>query len=90
MNQASDPKLKNTIDEMYRRGAEIGDGGLADAVRYELETGKLVGGKSHIKKCQERIKNLKNLLRKNNMNQDDTNLASNLLQDLINALKGKK
>ena len=48
LNKVSNPKLKNTIKEMYRPGAKVGDGGLADAIRHEVKTGNLVGGKSHI------------------------------------------
>ena len=39
LNKVSNPKLKNTIKEMYRPGAKVGDGGLADAIRYEIKTG---------------------------------------------------
>ncbi len=32
---------------------QAGDGGLADAIRHELSTGELVGGKSHITKAPD-------------------------------------
>lgn len=63
-DEVSNTKLKNCINEMYRQGAEIGDGGLADAIRHELTTGELVGGKSHIQKGIERVKNLENIIAK--------------------------
>lgn len=49
---------------MYRPKAKTGDGGLSDAIRHELKTGELVGGKSHIQKGMERLKNLENILKK--------------------------
>ncbi len=73
---------------MYRPGATIGDGGLADAIKYELSTGQLVGGKSHIQKGIERAKNLENILKKETLSPSDRSLAQNLLNDLNNALKG--
>ena len=63
LNQTSNPKLKNAINEIYRPNGKIGDGGLSDAIRYELKTGKQVGGKSHIQKGIERLKNLENILK---------------------------
>lgn len=44
---ATNKRLKNAIDQMYRPGALVGDGGLADAIRYEKVTGESVGGRSH-------------------------------------------
>ena len=81
--------LKNAIDQIYRPNSQIGDGGLADAVRYELKTGKLVGGKSHIQKANERIKNLENIIRKENLNEKDLKIAKDILNDINMALKGK-
>ena len=82
-------KLKNAVNEIYRSGASIGDGGLADAIRHEMSTGQLVGGKSHVTKALERITNLENIIKKQNLSQNDINIANNLLNDLMNALKGR-
>ncbi|MBC1794805.1 hypothetical protein [Listeria booriae] len=89
LDSASNEKLKNTISEMYRPGASTGDGGLADAVRHELSTGELVGGKSHLTKALERIKNLENIIRRQDLDADDLKLATELLEDLKNAVGGK-
>lgn len=86
LNSAKNQKLKNTIKELYRSGAKIGDGGLADAIKYELLTGELVGGKSHIKKGYERIKNLENIIKKENLCSSDLKLAKQLLNNLKDAL----
>jgi len=89
LDEVENPKLKNVINEIYRPGATIGDGGLADAVRYELSTRKLVGGKSHIKKAKERVINLERVINKEKLSDKDLEIANNLLTDLKDALGGK-
>ncbi len=89
LDKTTNQKLKNAINEMYRENAKIGDGGLSDAIRYELKTGNLVSGKSHIQKGKERLKNLENILEKQTLNATDREIALTLLEDLKNALGGK-
>ena len=50
LKRATNQKLKNTINEMYRPNAKKGDSGLSDVIRYKRKTNELVGGKSHIRK----------------------------------------
>ncbi|GEM_PF-2810232 len=90
LNQAENQQLKNLINQLYRPGANIGDGGSADSLRYELETGKLVGGRSHIIKVEERIRNLENIIKRQNLNERDLELANKLLRDLKNSQDGKR
>ena len=68
LESVSNQKLKNAIDQIYRPGATIGDGGLADAIRHQLSTGELVGGKDHLIKGAERVKNLENIIKKEALN----------------------
>ena len=89
LNKAQNPKLRNAINEIYRDGATIGNGGLADAIRHELKTGELVGGKSHIQKGKERIKNLENILHKQELSNSDREIAEELIQDIGLALRGE-
>ncbi len=89
LDSVSNQKLKNAIDQIYRPCAKIGDGGLADAIRHELKTGELVGGKSHITKGIERARNLENIIRTQNLSKSDLEIATKLLNDLKNALGGK-
>ena len=89
LDKVSNTKLKNTIKEMYRPGAKIGDGGLADAIRYETRTGNLVGGKSHIQKGTERLKNLERISQKENLTKQETKIVGDLIKDLKQALGGK-
>ena len=89
LNRATNQKLKNTINEMYRPNSKMGDGGLGDAIRHELKTKELVGGKSHIKKGTERLKNLENILKKQPLDSSDKRIVNELIKDLKNALEGK-
>lgn len=89
LNKVSNPKLKNTIKEMYRPGAKVGDGGLADAIRYEIKTGKLVGGKSHIQKGTERLRNLERISGREALTNQERKIIENLIKDLKQALGGK-
>lgn len=88
LEEVENAKLKNAVNEIYRPGGKIGDGGLADAVRHELKTGELVGGKSHIQKAIERVTNLENIIKNQNLNSSDFKIANDLLTDLKNALGG--
>jgi len=89
LNSVSNEKLRNCINEMYRPGATTGDGGLADAIRHELQTGELVGGRSHIQKGIERIRNLENIINKQPLDENDLSTAKRLLWDLKDALNKK-
>lgn len=89
LNKVSNPKLRNTIKEMYRPGAKVGDGGLADAIRHEIKTGKLVGGKSHIKKGAERLKNLERISKRETLTKQEKKIINDLIKELKNALGGK-
>ena len=87
LNSVTNPKLKNAIDQIYRPGASVGDGGLADAIKHEKVTGEKVGGHSHMQKGKERLKNLENILVKENLNAHDAKIIKNLVNDLKQALE---
>ena len=89
LSKVSNSKLKNTIKEMYRPGAKVGDGGLADAIRHEMKTGNLVGGKSHIQKGTERLKNLERISKKETLTKQEKKIVEDLINDLKRALGGK-
>ena len=86
--RATQNDSKNLVKELYRSGSKIGDGGTADALRHEIKTGKLVGGKSHKIKAQERVKQITNILKKN-PNHPDKDLLNQLKDDLEKTLKGE-
>jgi hypothetical protein len=85
----SDPKLNQLIDELYRPGATIGSGSTADAVRYELQTGLKVGGKSHVQKAGDMARALENWLRTSpGALTTDRAAAQSVIDDLWSALDG--
>ena len=67
-------------------GARI-PGGTAGAVRHEIRTGALVGGKSHIRKALERRRQLQNILRRERLSPEDRSTAQQLLDGLSEALR---
>ncbi len=87
MGQATTDQVKNLISELYRPGAETGDGGTADAIREQIRAGNLVGGKDHIRKGRERLRQIEKLLAKS-PNHPDKALLERLRDDLKDALGG--
>lgn len=85
LNTIQNQKLLNCANQLYRSGSKIGDGGTADALKYELAKG-LNTNAPHWLKALERIKNLENIIRKENLNSNDLAIARKLLQDLRNAV----
>ncbi len=79
-------RLRNTVNQLYREGDQL-PGGTAGAVRYELRTGELVGGRSHVIKARERIANLERILREESLSPSDRTTAIRLRDDLKAALE---
>ena len=72
---------------MYRPGASVGDGGTADAIRQQIQSGEFVGGTDHIMKGIERLRNLQNIINTQNLSATDRAIAESLIEDLTDALK---
>ncbi len=87
LSQAQEDITKKIIKELYRPGAKIGDGGTADALKYEKQTGKTIAGKGHAIKAKERANQIKKIISKN-PNHPDKLVLQKLLNDLEDALKG--
>ncbi|KAB2717750.1 type IV secretion protein Rhs [Brucella intermedia] len=85
-----DPKLQNLMDNIYKgtnNPNRVGDGTLADAVRYEKATGGTVGGRTHTIKAEETIRGLQNWLDRNpHALQVDRQEAITQIQNLQKAL----
>lgn len=92
MKKAKDAELKNAVNQLYRPGAMIGDGGTASVLKFEKATGLGVAknGRSHTIKAENTIKYLKRILEKQTLSKSDRKLANKLLKDLIKALRGTK
>ncbi len=87
MSEATTDQTRSIIEELYRETANVGDGGTADAIRHELATGELVGGRSHIQKGRDRLRQIERILRRN-PNHPDRELLEKLADDLRDALGG--
>jgi hypothetical protein len=88
----SERKLQNLVDNFYKHvnnPARHGNGTTADAIRYELATGKDINGSAHVIKGRETIRGLRNWLRRNpNAPQADRDVAQGIIDDLLAALGG--
>ncbi len=82
---AENARLQGAINQLFREGDEI-VGGTAGAVRHELATGTLVGGRSHIRKAKQRIRQLQKIIRQENLSPTDRATATQILDDLQDAL----
>lgn len=92
MKKAKNPKLKNVINQLYRPGSFIGDGGTAAALKFEIATGLGLGknGNFHTQKVLDTIKYLdKKILSGKPLSNGDRKLAGTLKKKLLNALGGK-
>ncbi len=89
LKRATNSKLKNAINQLYRKNSVIGDGGTADIIRFEKATGKGLGhlGNTHIQKGREMVKYLENKVLKQNLSVSDRKLANELLRELKKAIR---
>lgn len=96
--QADSPQLEKILTSYYgadKTGARVGNGGLADALRYENQTGVLLSDSGHAQKAVEMQTRLSNFIRKADNqppgsypnSQRDVEYARELLRDLNNAIK---
>ena len=89
LSMATTIEVKKLIEQLYRPGATIGDGGTAAALRHENDSGENVGNKSHRIKAEQRANQIRKILSKS-PDHPDKKLLQNLLDDLEDALKGDK
>ena len=89
--RAKNPKLQNAIKQLYRKGAFIGDGGTADAIRFEKATGIGIGrdGNTHVQKGKEMVKYIENkIINKEALSEGDRKLATLLVEALKKEIWG--
>ncbi|WP_082061083.1 filamentous hemagglutinin N-terminal domain-containing protein [Pseudomonas sp. MRSN 12121] len=96
--KADSPQLEKILTSYFgadKTGTRIGNGGLADALRYEKQSGVLLSDSGHAQKAVEMQTRLNNFIRKADNQppgsypntQRDIEYAHELLRDLSNALK---
>jgi RHS repeat-associated protein len=81
-------KLSNILNDLFRAKGAIGSGSTADAIRYELQTGLKVGGKTHLTKGIEYRNALLKMLRDPSLSAGERATVKAILTDLQNALSG--
>lgn len=90
LSKAKNSKLRNAINELYRPGSIIGDGGTASALKFEYKTGiGILNGKNHEQKARDYAKYLTKIINKENLCPSDLKLARYLRKKLIKALGEK-
>jgi hypothetical protein len=89
--KAKHPKLKDAINQLYRPGSFIGDGGTASVLKFEKATGLGLGknGKPHTQKAKDYAVHLSLLIKSATLSKGDRKLALSLYKKLIKALKGE-
>ncbi len=85
---AQNARLRNLIEQMYRRTATVGSGSTADAIRHELRTGELLSKSGHSIKGQEMIRALERAVGDEALDAGDLQIANYLRDDLQRALSG--
>src|SRR5215213_2546591 len=88
LNAAQDRRLVDAIENLYRKGAKVGNGSSMDAYRYERATGKLLSPKGHCQKLLDRRNQLQKMVRDANLSPSDRQIVKDLLIDIQNALSG--
>lgn len=88
LKRAKNKKLRNAIQELYRKGSFIGDGGTASALKFEKRTGLNIGhrGNSHYQKTTDMAKYLSNKVLKEPLKQSERRLAEKMLKSLRKAI----
>ena len=93
LKKAKNQKLRNAIDQLYRKGSFIGDGGTASALKFEYSTGLGLGknGNFHTQKALDTIKFIDNkILSDKSLSMSDRKLAMTIKKNLLRALWGKR
>jgi hypothetical protein len=88
IKNARNNKLKNAINQLYRPGSFIGDGGTASVLKFEKRTGLNVGhnGNSHYQKATEMKRYIENKVMKEQLTNKERKLANRLVKKLRSAI----
>lgn len=86
LHAAQDPRLRDAINQLYRRDAKVASGSAMDAFRFEQRTDKLLSPKGHGRKLIERRTQLQRMFR--GLGGNDRRIARDLMGDIQDALGG--
>ena len=92
LGKVKNEKLKNAIDQIYRPGSFVGDGGTASVLKFEKRTGINVGrnGNSHMKKASDMAKYLNKKVLCQDLTSKERKIANKLLKKLRLAIYESK
>ncbi|MEL7607690.1 MAG: RHS repeat-associated core domain-containing protein [Sedimentibacter saalensis] len=82
LSTTQNSELRKIVDQLYRPGATIGDGGTASKLVQEFYE----GSSTHLIKAQERLNQLNNLAKSGNLGFNDLDILEALRNDLNNAI----
>jgi RHS repeat-associated protein len=88
LREASDPRLRDAIDNLYRPGAKVRSGSSMDAYRHEQATGELLSRAGHGQKLLDRRTQLLEIYHDPKVSPADRAVAKELLTDVQSALSG--
>jgi hypothetical protein len=82
LSKIQNSDLGRIVNELYRPGAKVGDGGTASILTQEF----LEGTSTHLAKAQQRLTQLNNLAKSGKLGLNDIDILDALRNDLSNAI----
>lgn len=82
LSMVQNSKLASIINEVYRSGASVGDGGTADKLIMEFYE----GGSRHLLKAKERLVAINKIINSGELGLNDLDIAEALRDDLVYAI----
>ena len=82
LSKIQNSDLGRIVNELYRPGAKVGDGGTASILTQEF----LEGTSTHLAKAQQRLTQLNNLAKSGKLGLNDMDILEALRNDLSNAI----
>lgn len=84
LKRAKNEKLRNAINQLYRPGSFIGDGGTASVLKFEKRTGEHVSKSplGHYNKAKEIVVYLKRIISNEQLTKSERKLANKLVKKL--------
>ena len=86
IKKIEDKDLYNIFNQLYRPGSIIGDGGTADVIRFEKETGLLLSKSGHRQKGIDMLKYFRKLIERKELSQSDMEVVRKIISDLENVI----
>jgi hypothetical protein len=79
-------KLQRVVNELFRDNPRLYPEGTASAIIYETKTGNLMSQKGHRQKGEDRMRELEKIIQEGNLNIEDQAIATDIFDDLRDAL----